>query len=140
MYIYGGPFENIQNLYLYGSVTRHNRMCRKFGNCWLEYGNPLDSMDYPSTMEIGLYWYSKRTNKWTYNLSDHLMVDLEAIIALAYVIYTAHLDAYELRPNDKKVFNDFMDECLIDIQVHSRGGHSIVNLNTTCGGKKSNFW
>jgi hypothetical protein len=75
-------------------------------------------MDYPSTMEIGLYWYSKRTNKWTYNLSDHLMVDLEAIIALAYVIYTAHLDAYELRPNDKKVFNDFMDECLIDIQVH----------------------
>jgi hypothetical protein len=24
--------------------------------------------------------------------------------------------------------------------LEARGGHSIVNLNTTCGGKKSNFW
>ena len=46
------------------------------------YRNPIDSMDYPSNMEIGLRWYQKGTNnKWTYNLTNHLMVDLETIFA-----------------------------------------------------------
>lgn len=41
-----------------------------------------DLMDHPSNMEIDLYWYQKGiNNKWTYDLTHHLMVDLERIIA-----------------------------------------------------------
>ena len=37
-----------------------------------------------SCMEIGLYWYVKGTNnKWTYDFTNHVMVDVETIIALA---------------------------------------------------------
>ena len=39
-------------------------------------------------MEIGLCWYQKETNnKWTYDLMNHLMVNLETMIALAFVTY-----------------------------------------------------
>ena len=48
------------------------------GNLWVEYRDPINLMDLSSNMEIGLIcWYEKGTNnKWTYNLIDHLMVDL----------------------------------------------------------------
>ena len=46
----------------------------------------IDLMDHPSNVEIGLCWYQKMANnKWTYELTDHLMVDLETIIALATI-------------------------------------------------------
>ena len=62
-------------------------------------------------MEISLYWYQKGTiNKSTYNLTDHLMVDLETIITLDTMTYIVELDAYELHPRDEKVFNDFANE------------------------------
>ena len=39
-----------------------------------------------SSMEIGLCWYRKGTNnKWTYDLMDPLMVDLETKTALASI-------------------------------------------------------
>ena len=73
--------------------------------------NPIDLMDCPSNMEIGLCWYKKETNnKWTYNLTDQLMLDLETIIALASMTYIIDLDAYELHPGDEKVFNNFINE------------------------------
>ena len=54
-------------------------------------------MDHLSNMEIDLYWYRKGTNnKWTYDHTDHSMVGLETIVALASRIYIAYLDAYEL--------------------------------------------
>ena len=69
-------------------------------------------MDRPSNMEINLCWYKKGTNnKWSYDLTDHLMVDLETIIALASMTYVVDLDAYELHRGDEKVFNDFINEC-----------------------------
>ena len=37
-------------------------------------------------MEIGLCWYQQGTNnKWTYDLTDYLMVDLEKKIAFASI-------------------------------------------------------
>jgi hypothetical protein len=61
-------------------------------------------------MEIGLCWYQNGTNnKWTYNFTNHLVVDLEMIIALASMTYIVDLD-YELHPGDDKVFNNFIDE------------------------------
>ena len=52
-------------------------------------------------------------NKWTrtYNLNDDLMVDLETRIALTSMTYNLNLDAYKLRLEDEKVFNDFLNEC-----------------------------
>ena len=38
-------------------------------------------------------------------------IDFETIIALASMTYVVDLDAYELHPEDEKVFNDFIDEC-----------------------------
>ena len=69
-------------------------MHRKFGNCWLEYRDPVESMDPPSNMKIGLCWYQMGTdNKLTYEVISHLMIDLETIIALASIIYIANLNA-----------------------------------------------
>jgi hypothetical protein len=48
-------------------------------------------------MEIGLSWYRKgTTDKWTYDLMNHLMIDLETIIALSSMTYIIDLNAYEL--------------------------------------------
>jgi hypothetical protein len=90
-------------------------MCTKVVDHWVEYTDPIDLMDRPSNMEIGLCWYRKGTNnKWTYNDIDHLMRNLETMIAIAsmtYIIGVIDWDAYELHPGDEKVFNIFIDEC-----------------------------
>jgi hypothetical protein len=40
---------------------------------------------------IGLCWYEKGTNnKWTYDLIDHLMINLETIILVALACMTIH--------------------------------------------------
>ena len=50
-------------------------------------------------MEIGLCWYQKGTNnKWTYDLMDHLVVDLYTLIVVASKIYIIDLNACELLP------------------------------------------
>jgi hypothetical protein len=58
-------------------------------------------------MEIDLCRHQKETNnKWTYNLTEHLIIDLGTIIALASMIYIINLDAYELHWGNKfHVFN-----------------------------------
>lgn len=72
-------------------------MCGKVGICWVEYRDPIALIDHPSNTEICLYWYRKRThNKWTYDLTFHLMVDLRPIIVLASILYIADVDAHEL--------------------------------------------
>ena len=63
-------------------------------------------------MEKALCWYQKGTNnKWTYDFINHLMIDLETIIALIVVPYIIDLSSYESLPRDEKHFNDFTDEC-----------------------------
>ena len=63
-------------------------------------------------MDIGLCWYKKETNnKSTYDLMDHLTIDLEIIIALTSITYMVDLDAYELHPGGEKVFHDLINEC-----------------------------
>lgn len=88
-------------------------MCRKYRNHWTEYRDAIDLMNHPSNMDIGLCWYLNGTKKkWTYNLADPLMIDLETIISLASMTNIVNLDAYELLPGVEKVFNNlFLDEC-----------------------------
>ena len=51
----------------------------------MEYRDPIDLMDCPSNMEIGLFWNQKGpNNNWTYDLIDHLMVDLEEEICISF--------------------------------------------------------
>lgn len=59
--MYVVPLKNMQHLYLYGSanVTKLYMMYIKFGNCHVNYRDPIDSMDHPSNMEVGLYCIEK---------------------------------------------------------------------------------
>ena len=45
------------------------------------------------------------------DLTDHLMVELEIIIALASMTCIVDLDAYGLHQGDEQVFNNFINEC-----------------------------
>ena len=81
-------------------------MLTNFGNSCVKYSNPIDLMDRQPNTEIGSCWYQQGTNnKWTYDLTNHLIVDLETIIALASMTYTRNFDGYMRHPGDKNVFN-----------------------------------
>ena len=87
-------------------------MLQKIDNHWVECKHPIDSMECPSNMEIGLRWYQEGTNnKWTYNLTDHLMEDLETTNALPSMTYIVDSHAYELHWGNEKVFYNFINEC-----------------------------
>ena len=43
-------------------VWRIHKVRKKFGNHWVECRNPIDLMDCPSNVDIGLCWYEKWTN------------------------------------------------------------------------------
>ena len=63
-------------------------MLRKIANMWVEYREPVDLLDQPSHMEIGLCWYQKNHGSpWTYDLTDHIIVGLETLIALATITF-----------------------------------------------------
>ena len=50
-------------------------------------------------MEIGLCWYqNKNGSMWTYDLTDHLMLGLKTIIALAIMTHIVEKNLYELHP------------------------------------------
>ena len=53
---------------------------------------PIDLVDHSSNMQIGICWYQREpTNKRTYDHTNHLMVDLETIIALSAMTYSSNL-------------------------------------------------
>ena len=90
----GGFISYVENLVIYGWSIEIPLICR------------------PSNMEIGLCWSKKGNNyNWTYDLTDHLMVVLETIIALAFMTYIVNLDGYELHMGDEKLLNTFIHEC-----------------------------
>jgi hypothetical protein len=45
-----------------------------------------------------------------YDLTDHVIVNFETIIALAIVTFVVEKNLYELHPMDEKVFNNFIDD------------------------------
>jgi hypothetical protein len=68
-------------------LGRVYRKCRKFANRWVGYSEPID-LDRPSHMEIGLCWYQEdHETPWTYDLTNHTMIDLETSIALATITF-----------------------------------------------------
>ena len=62
---------------------------------------------------------------------DHLMVGLEAIIALAFMTCIIDLDAYKLHLGDEKVFTDFSSGCYgLTLYIYDSGSliYSKVHL------------
>ena len=55
-------------------------MHRKFGYCWVEFTSSIDLMDWSSSVYINFRKIKQTTSR--YDHIDHLMVDLETIIAL----------------------------------------------------------
>ena len=49
-----------------------------------------------------VYYWKGTNNKWTYDLTNHLMVDLETIITIGSMTYIVDLDAYDLHLGMKK--------------------------------------
>ena len=71
-------------------------------------------------MDFGLHRHQDGTNnKWTYDFTDHLMVELETIIALATMTYIAKLDAYELHPRMKKFSTNLLLKARVQHYTHS---------------------
>ena len=86
-------------------------MCRNFANRWVEYSEPFDLLDRPSHMEIGYCWYQKSNGSvWTHDLTNHIIGDLETIIALATLTFVVYKNLYELHPTDEQVFNDLIND------------------------------
>ena len=59
-------------------------MRRKIASRWVEYREPINLLDQPSHMEIGICWYQ---NDHGSPLTDHIMIDLETIIAQAIITF-----------------------------------------------------
>ena len=56
--------------------------------------------------------YKKGTNnEWNYNLTDHLMVDLETTTTLGSIACIVTSCPYELHPRDEKMFHIFINKC-----------------------------
>lgn len=83
-------------------VSRVFGMRRKAGNQWVEYRDLVDLLDHLNHLKVGLCWYKKSgRSKWTDDLTDHVMVDLDTIIAPANLTYEVEGDTYELHPSDE---------------------------------------
>ena len=90
-------------------LGRVYRMRWKIIDRWVEYKDPIDLLDRPNNVEVGLYWYQKSARlKWSYDLTDYIIVELDTVIALANLMYDAETDTYELHPSDEIVFNNFI--------------------------------
>ena len=110
-------------------VGRVYRMHREFGNCWVEYKDPIDLMDHPSNMRIGLCWYKKgTTNKWTYDLTNYLIIDLGTITTLASMTYIVHFDAYELHLGDEKPSTALLMNARVFHYTYDRGSLLFKNI------------
>ena len=80
---------------------------------WIEYRQPIDLLDQPSNMELGLFKYgNKNGSMWTYDLTHHLMVKLEIIIAFASMTYIVELFCLG--------YIEWMNECSIISSVISK--------------------
>jgi hypothetical protein len=68
-------------------------------------------LERPNNVEFILCWYQKFAGlKWSYDLTYHIIVELDMVISLANLTYDVETDMYELHPSDEKVFNDFITE------------------------------
>lgn len=78
-------------------------MRQKINKRSVEYRDPIALLDSPNNIEVYLTWYQNSTClKSTSNLTYHLMVDYDTIIALANLTYT-ETDTYKLHPSEEKV-------------------------------------
>ena len=52
----------------------------------------------PNNVEVGLCWYQKSPElKWSYDLTYHIMVELDVVIALANLTYDVETDTQVMK-------------------------------------------
>ena len=68
-------------------VERGYTMHRKLGDCWVQYRDPIDMMDCPSNMEIGLRGYQQGTNNNRLMILCRLRCLLVCRVFLNFFIY-----------------------------------------------------
>lgn len=47
---------------------------------------------------------------WTYDLTNHIMVDLEMVIVLTMITFMIGTNLYKILPLDKRVFHGFIKQ------------------------------
>ena len=57
-----------------------------------------------------MLYQNETRSMWIYNLTDHLMAELESIIALAIMIYIVVTNLYKLHLMDEQVSNNIIDD------------------------------
>jgi hypothetical protein len=73
-------------------------MRRKIINRWVEYKDPIDLLDRPNNVKVGLCWYQKSEGlKWSYDITDHIMVELDMVITLANLTFDVETDTQVMR-------------------------------------------
>ena len=75
-----------------------------------DYHNDIDLLDRPDGVELQFCWYNKIKGKclYKYDLTDHLFVQLESVIATTNLSYNNKNDTYKLEESDHKIFSDFV--------------------------------
>jgi len=72
--------------------------CRKKINRWVEYRDHIYLLDRPNNVEVCLCWYQKSAwLKWSYDLTYHIMVELDVVIALANLTYDVETDTQVMK-------------------------------------------
>jgi hypothetical protein len=56
--------------------------------------------------------------KWIYDYMDYMMLNVDAIISLASMMYILSWGYYELHPMNEKIFDNFLiEECELSVDI-----------------------
>ena len=90
-------------------IGRVQKICKKDGNRVFDYHNDIDLLDRPEGVELQFCWYNKIKGKclYKYDLTDHIFVQFEYVIAMSHLSYNMN-DTYKLEESDHKIFSDFV--------------------------------
>lgn len=68
----------------------------------------MNLLAWSSHVEIGLCWYQKdQVSMWTYDITNHVMIDLDIVIALVIITFMEVINFYELSSNGRNSVQRF---------------------------------
>ena len=75
-----------------------------------EYHNDIDILDMLEGVELQCFWYNRIKGKhmYKYDSTNHLLIQLEYVIATTKLSYNIKNDTYKLEERDHKIYEDFI--------------------------------